>query len=262
MKATLALPFVRLLVMTCVTAAACGRSDLDEFLADGAGIDDDGAGASGSGRGGSGRGGSGRGGIGNGGTEPASGGASSGRGGAFGGSDSMGGSGNAGRGGAGGASTNGGSPTAGTPGGGAAGVGAVAGSEPRGGTAGRGGCAGSGGSPSAGSGGQPNGFIRCGELLCEPRVSVCCRGGGEFACGATLDECPRLGLACTGASTCDAGLTCCLRNFRATCEPTCEPGDPGPGRGFHLCDSSLECGPEQTCISGPRGLTWCADNFP
>jgi hypothetical protein len=204
--------------------------------------------------------------MGNGGADPASGGQSSGRGGTFGGSDATGGRGGDGggstNGGAAGASTNGGASTAGEPGGGAAGVGAVAGSGNRGGTQATGGLAGAAGSPTAGSGGQTSGFIRCGELSCEPRVSVCCRGGGEFACRATLDECRQLGLACTGDSTCDPGLVCCLRFFRATCEPTCEPGDPGPGRGFRLCDSSVECAADQTCISGPRGLTWCADNFP
>lgn len=260
MRSTLPFSSIRLIMITCAVAVACGRSTLDEVFVDGA-VDDDGFGDD-DGTGGSGRGGQ----TGNGGADPGGGGTSSGRGGAFGGSDATGGRGGAGGasigGGAGGASTNGGASTAGTPGGGAAGAGAVAGSGNRGGTGGSGGVAGGSGSPTGGSAGQTTGFIRCGELLCEPRVSVCCRGGGEFACRASLEECPQLGLACTGDSTCDAGLVCCLRFFRATCEPTCEPGDPGPGRGFRLCDSSVECAADQTCISGPRMLTWCADNFP
>lgn len=256
MKASFVLGPLRLLVLAGLSISACGRSDIDGFFDEVPAGDDDGIGpddpddpgrgganargGSSMGRGGAPRGGAPAGGTGTGAVAgiPANGGTS-----------------------VAGASV-GGAASAGAPSGGVGGVGAAAGSGAPGGAQGTAGTPATGGSPAAGSGGQPSGLIRCGELACEPRVSVCCRAFGQFECTATLDDCPRLGLACSGGSTCEPGLVCCLRNRRATCETSCEPGDPGPGRGFRLCDSSAECEANQTCISGPRGLTWCADNFP
>ncbi len=70
-------------------------------------------------------------------------------------------------------------------------------------------------------------------------------------------------LGCSGPSTCAAGEVCCFHFLTSVCSSTCDVsvGAPGTPPTIILCDSTADCGPNQTCVVAPRGIAYCGDNL-
>lgn len=261
------------------TLGACGRTmpGLDEFSNGTVGDDDDSTSGSGgasarggaSADGGSNRGGtSNRGGSSNGGTAVNTGGAAgNGRGGSSRGGSSFGGGG-------------GDVALGGTFGkGGTFAVGGsfmVGGSMGLGGTFAVGGAMAMGGSTSAGAGGSianggmgaqggsSPGGITCGDSVCDPATSVCCsRRSQGGTCIDVGSDCQGATLTCSGPGTCGEDEVCCFHGRSSFCTTDCQVSQGGPGNPatYVLCDSTADCGPDQTCVLAPRGVAYCGDNL-
>jgi len=109
----------------------------------------------------------------------------------------------------------------------------------------------------------PGGGITCGDVSCDPETSVCCqvRSTGS-SCQPADADCFGAILSCSGPGSCDPGEVCCFHRRRSACQPTCEVSQGGLGNPptIVLCDSTSDCGPNQTCVAAPRGIAYCGDN--
>lgn len=150
------------------------------------------------------------------------------------------------------------------------GTSAVGGSMSLGGTFAVGGATAMGGSSTNGGtgaeGGTPPmpGGIRCGDDVCDPEGSVCCsRRSQPSFCTYPGADCQGATLTCSGPGTCAAGEVCCYHARLSFCTTECEVGA-GEGRNpptILLCDSSADCGPDETCVLAPRGIAYCGENL-
>jgi hypothetical protein len=119
----------------------------------------------------------------------------------------------------------------------------------------------------AGMGGMttlPPGFIRCGDTACDSEVSICCqRRSSPSTCEEPGTNCMGATLTCSGANSCDPGELCCYHARQSSCQQSCEVsvGSPGNSPTIILCDSSEECGADETCVFAPRGVAYCGDNL-
>jgi len=108
------------------------------------------------------------------------------------------------------------------------------------------------------------GGITCGDSVCDPEASVCCQVRSVGSTCQTADErCMGATLECSGPGSCDPGEVCCYHARHSACQATCDVSE---GSGFDppttiLCDSTADCGPDQTCVASPRGLPYCGDNL-
>ena len=135
------------------------------------------------------------------------------------------------------------------------------GSNTTGGTSGTSGTSGTG--ATGGTSTLPVG-IRCGEELCEPDASVCCsRRSQPSFCTYPGAECRGATLTCSGPGTCAAGEVCCYHALSSFCTTECavSAGEPGIPPTIILCDSTADCGPDQTCVLAPRGIAYCGENL-
>ena len=148
---------------------------------------------------------------------------------------------------------------------------AVGGSVGIGGTTGRGGASGSsaGGTTSNGGSGAQGGTgtmtsISCGDEVCDPNASVCCnRRSQPPYCAEPGADCQGATLTCSGPGQCAAGEVCCYHARLSYCSTVCEVSE-GEGRNpptIVLCDSTADCGPDQTCVLAPRGIAYCGENL-
>lgn len=148
---------------------------------------------------------------------------------------------------------------------------AVGGSVGIGGTTGRGGSSGSsaGGTTSNGGSGAQGGTgtmtsISCGDEVCDPNASVCCnRRSQPSYCTDPGANCPGATLTCSGPGQCAAGEVCCYHARLSFCATECDVSE-GEGRNpptIVLCDSSADCGPNETCVLAPRGIAYCGENL-
>jgi hypothetical protein len=151
---------------------------------------------------------------------------------------------------------------------------AVGGSIGLGGTTGRGGSAGAtaGGTTSNGGSGAQGGTsgtgpmtsISCGDEVCVPGESVCCsRRSQPSYCTDSGTNCPGATLTCSGPGQCAEGEVCCYHARFSSCTADCEvsEGAGGDPPTIVLCDSSADCGPDQTCVLAPRGIAYCGENL-
>jgi hypothetical protein len=126
-----------------------------------------------------------------------------------------------------------------------------------GGTGARGGSAGMGGM-------MVQAGITCGNDVCDPSTSICCqmRSMGSV-CQSPDERCQGATLECSGPGSCDPGEVCCYHARRSACQATCNvsEGNSGNPPTILLCDSTADCGPNQTCVVSPRGVAYCGDNL-
>ena len=59
------------------------------------------------------------------------------------------------------------------------------------------------------------------------------------------------------------GEVCCFHARSSFCSTECEvsAGEPGNPPTIILCDSSADCGPDETCVLAPRGIAYCGENL-
>jgi len=101
--------------------------------------------------------------------------------------------------------------------------------------------------------------ITCGRTTCDSAKQECCLESEMAPPECTpKGSCAGASFACSSASSCGAGLSCCFNQDtgQAVCKSRCE--GMGPEGEVTLCTSTAECPPRLRCRRAGAGFSVCA----